>query len=102
MSPKAGQFVVTVVFQAKPEHRAQFRAAMLENAEASRTQEPGCRLFDVCESADGADIFLYEIYDDEAAFKAHLATGHFIHFNATVTSWVAEKRVVTYTLIATS
>jgi quinol monooxygenase YgiN len=41
----------------------------------------GCRQFDVCESADGSQIFLYEIYDSEAAFKAHLATDHFVRFN---------------------
>ena len=89
-------FAVTVVFVAKPEFRADFRVAMLENAQASRTREPGCRQFDVCESADGSTIFLYEIYDSEAAFKAHLATEHFLRFNATVTPWVAQKRVVTY------
>jgi autoinducer 2-degrading protein len=101
MSAQAGQFVVTVVFRPRPEFRAQFREAMLENAAASRTQEPGCRLFDVCESADGAEIFLYEIYDDEAAFKAHLASDHFKRFNATVTPWVADKRILNYRLIAT-
>ena len=89
-------FVVTVVFVAKPGHRADFRREMIANAEASRTREPGCRQFDVCESADGATIFLYEIYDDEAAFKAHLATDHYLRFNATVTPWITEKRVVTY------
>jgi autoinducer 2-degrading protein len=101
VSAHAGQFVVTVVFRAKPGFRGEFRAAMLENAAASRTREPGCRLFDVCESADGAEIFLYEIYDDEAAFKDHLASEHFKRFNATVTPWVAEKRIVNYRLIAT-
>jgi quinol monooxygenase YgiN len=101
MSPKPGPFVVTVVFRAKPEYRAQFRNEMLENAAASRTKEPGCRLFDVCESPDGADIFLYEIYDDEAAFQAHLATDHFKRFNATTAPWIAEKHVVKYQLIAT-
>ena len=89
-------FVVTVVFRAKPEHRAAFRAAMLENAEASRTREPGCRQFDVCESKDGSEIFLYEIYDDEAAFKTHLATDHFKRFDAQVRDWVAHKQVTTY------
>jgi quinol monooxygenase YgiN len=92
--------VVTVVFRAKPEHRDAFRQAMVENATASRTREPGCRQFDVCESADGAEIFLYEIYDDEAAFKAHLATDHFKQFDARTTPWCAEKRVVTYHRLA--
>ena len=92
-------YVVTVVFVARPEHREDFRRAMIENATASRTLEPGCRQFDVCENADGSEIFLYEIYDDEAAFKAHLATAHYLQFNAKVTPWVAEKRVTTYNLL---
>ena len=89
-------FVVTVAFRVKPEHRAAFREAILANAAASVAGEPGCSAFDVCEKADGSEIFLYEIYDDEAAFKAHLATGHFKRFDALVASWVAEKRVLTY------
>ena len=96
----ARPYAVAVIFRAKPEFRAEFRAAMIENAEASRTREPGCRRFDVCESADGATIFLYEIYDDEAAFKAHLATDHYQRFNATVTPWVAEKHVTPYALVS--
>ena len=92
--------VVTVVFVARPEHRDDFRRAMIENATASRERESGCRQFDVCESADGATIFLYEIYDDEAAFKAHLAADHYLKFNAKVTPWVAEKRVVTYNRVS--
>ena len=89
-------YAVTVVFVAKPESRADFREAMLENAQASRAREPGCRQFDVCESPDGAQIFLYEIYDSEAAFKEHLATQHFLRFNERTAPWVAEKRVATY------
>jgi quinol monooxygenase YgiN len=93
-------FAVTVVFVAKPEHRDEFRREMIANAEASRVREPGCRQFDVCESEDGTEIFLYEIYDDEAAFKAHLATEHYLNFNARTTPWVAEKCVVTHRRIS--
>ncbi|HUP97074.1 MAG TPA: putative quinol monooxygenase [Usitatibacter sp.] len=89
-------FVVTVVFRVKAEHRAAFRDAVLENASASVAHEPGCSVFDVCEKEEGSEIFLYEIYDDEAAFKAHLATDHFRRFDAQVAPWVAEKRVLTY------
>ena len=95
-------FVVTVVFVARPEHRDAFRKAMLENAHASRTREPGCRQFDVCEKPDGSEIFLYEIYDDEAAFQAHLATDHFKKFNAQTIEWVSDKRVTTYVRLAPS
>ena len=93
-------YVVTVVFIAKPEHRAEFRAAMLENAHASRTTEPGCRQFDVGETADGAEIFLYEIYDEEAAFKAHLATPHYKHFNTVTPPWVVLKKVTIFNRIS--
>jgi autoinducer 2-degrading protein len=89
-------YVVTVVFVAKPAHRDDFRRAMIENATASRELEPGCRQFDVCETADASEIFLYEVYDSEAAFKAHLASDHFKRFDARVKPWVDDKRVLTY------
>ena len=89
-------YVITVVFRAKAQHRAAFREAMIENATASRMREPGCRQFDVCEKDEGAEIFLYEIYDDEAAFKAHLATEHFRAFDAKVKPWVEQKHVLAY------
>ncbi len=92
--------VVTVVFVPRPEWRARFREAMIENATASRETEPGCRQFDVCESADGATIFLYEIYDDEAAFQAHLATGHYKRFDALTAAWLAEKKVAAFRKIS--
>ena len=41
-------------------------------------QEPGCRQFFVSRSEDNPDrFFLYEEYDDEAAFDAHRETPHF-------------------------
>ncbi|MEZ5842464.1 MAG: putative quinol monooxygenase [Hyphomicrobiaceae bacterium] len=94
-------YVVVVFFEAKPAHLAEFRHALLINARKSVEDEPGCRQFDV--AADPLDenaFFLYEIYDDEAAFKAHLATDHFKLFNEATAPWVASKRVLTYELIS--
>ena len=93
-------YVVSVVFVVKPEHRAEFRREMIANATASRTREPGCRQFDVCETPDGSEIFLYEVYDSEAAFKEHLATGHFRTFDATVKPWLEGKVVVAFNRIS--
>lgn len=89
-------FVVTVTFRIEPEFRGPFRDAILANSSTSVRDEPGCSVFDVCEKADGSEIFLYEIYDDEAAFKAHLATDHFKRFDAQVGPWVVDKRIVTF------
>jgi len=38
-------------------------------------------------------IFLYEIYDDHAAFEAHLASPHFHRFEVEAADMIAEKQV---------
>jgi quinol monooxygenase YgiN len=89
-------YVVTVLFEPKPEHAAAFRAAMLANAKVSRETEPGCRQFDVCVEADTGRTFLYELYDDRAAFEAHLAAAHFKAFDDAIRDWIARKDVKIY------
>jgi autoinducer 2-degrading protein len=86
-------FVIVVTFRIKPEHRAQFEQAILANAAESLASEPGCHLFDVCNDAVKDEIFLYEVYQDPAAFDLHLASPHFKAFDALSAPWVVEKRV---------
>lgn len=94
-------FIVVVFFEAKAAHAGEFKAAITENAEASVRNEPGCRQFDVSQPADDpASFFLYEVYDDEAAFQDHMASDHFKHFDAIATPWTASKKVLTYHRIA--
>ena len=93
-------YVVTVLFETKPEHAKTFRDEMLANAKVSRETEPGCRQFDVCVEAGTGRVFLYELYDDRAAFEAHLASAHFKAFDAQVRDWVARKDVRSYERIA--
>jgi len=89
--------VVTVVFTIHAAHYQAFMQAMVGNARTSLQDEPGCRQFDVCESpAQPGKVFLYEIYDTEADFQAHLATPHFLQFNALTAPWVAGKVVDVY------
>ena len=94
-------FAVIVFFEVKAAHVAEFQAAMTENAAASVRDEPGCSQFDVAQDPnDPASFFLYEIYDDEDAFKAHLETEHFKSFDAISAPWTASKKVLTYHRIA--
>ncbi len=87
-------YVVTVEFEIHPQHFAAFMPLMRENARASRENEPGCRQFDVCtDPARSNTVFLYETYDDRAAFDAHLASAHFKRFDAAIGEMVAAKRV---------
>ena len=94
-------YIVTVAFSAHEQHVADFRAAIADNAKASRERELGCRQFDVCVAADDpSTIFLYEVYSDRAAFDAHLASIHFQAFDALVKPWIRDKVVRIYERIA--
>ena len=90
-------YIVTVEFDLDPRFVAPFMEAMLENARKSKVLEAGCRQFDVCVSEDDPKKpFLYEVYDDRAAFEAHLATEHYRSFDTRVREWVRSKRVSFY------
>ncbi|HVM77372.1 MAG TPA: putative quinol monooxygenase [Stellaceae bacterium] len=87
-------YVVTVAFALKPESRDRFLALVRENAAKSVGTEKGCRRFDVCVPRDGsASVFLYEIYDDEAAFNAHMETAHFKAFSAATAEMVVSRGI---------
>jgi (4S)-4-hydroxy-5-phosphonooxypentane-2,3-dione isomerase len=85
---------LVVEFRIKPEHIDAFGAAIADNARLSRETESGCRQFDVCRnSAQPALFHLYELYDDEAAIQAHLASAHYQRMNAQTADWVESKSV---------
>lgn len=87
-------YVVTVEFEIHPPHWESFLALMRENARASIEREPGCRQFDVCTEATRSHaVFLYELYDDRAAFDLHLASDHYKRFDAAVREMVKSKAV---------
>lgn len=93
-------FVIIVNFRLKPGARATFRQLVEDNARASARAEPGCRRFDVLEPAGEPDIVtLYEIYDDRAAFDAHVRSAHFASFHAASGDLIAEKSVTEYDLV---
>jgi quinol monooxygenase YgiN len=93
-------FVVAAQFNIDPSHYAEFMTAIVDNARQSRQHEPGCLTFDVCADPTRSDqVFLYEVYRSEAAFEQHKRTGHFLHFQHKVTSWIVEKKVKLLNLV---
>ncbi len=91
------QFVIIVDFRLKPGAKAAFLRLINENARASCREEPGCRRFDVLATESEADrVMLYEIYDDRAAFDAHIKTRHFASFNEASAALVADKKVTEF------
>ncbi|MEM9060088.1 MAG: putative quinol monooxygenase [Pseudomonadota bacterium] len=92
-------YLVTVIFTAVDERAAAFSERVRQQAADSLT-EPGCQRFDVwVDPADPARTFLYEIYDDRAAFDAHLASEHFKAFDVEVAPWIIGKQVETGILL---
>ncbi len=90
-------YIVTVSFQIKPEHRAEFMPAMQANAADSVLLEPECHQFDVCVALDDpCRVFLYEVYESAAAFQVHLTMPHFQVFNSLSAAWVESKSVSIY------
>lgn len=93
--------VIVVEFQIKPAFIEAFGHAIIENARASREDEPGCRQFDVCRDPTDAKVFfLYELYVDAAAFDAHLASPHFSLMSEATAAWVERKTVRRYQRLA--
>ena len=89
-------FAVIVELKIKPGQSDAFMPLMRANAAASLREEPGCRQFDVCLDEDAASrVWLYEVYDDAAAFQAHLKTAHFKEFDESTTEMISDKRVST-------
>jgi (4S)-4-hydroxy-5-phosphonooxypentane-2,3-dione isomerase len=87
----AGMFVNAVDLDIVPAERDNFLAAIKENGAAAAT-EPGCKRFDILNlGSDPNHFFLYEVYDNEAAFRAHRETDHFKKYMATTGKMVAKR-----------
>ncbi|MDG4898727.1 putative quinol monooxygenase [Mesorhizobium sp. WSM4976] len=88
-------YAIIVDFVLVPGKQAEFRRLVDENARSSSNSEHGCRHFDVLESRGQADrIFLYEVYDDRAAFEAHVQSPHFSKFDRETAHLVTNKSVI--------
>jgi (4S)-4-hydroxy-5-phosphonooxypentane-2,3-dione isomerase len=84
-SPWQGVLALAVVINIKPGYRDRFVEALLDGAEGSVNNEPGCLRFDVLQDHEGPNrIYLYEVYKDEQALGAHRVAPHFTKWRETV------------------
>jgi autoinducer 2-degrading protein len=87
----AGMFVNAVDLDIVPTERDNFLAAIKENG-AAAAKEPGCKRFDILNlGSDPNHFLLYEVYDNEAAFKAHRETDHFKKYIAAAGKMIAKR-----------
>jgi quinol monooxygenase YgiN len=93
-------YAIIVDFLLVPGKRAEFRYLVDGNARASSKNEAGCRHFDVLESKAEADrVLLYEVYDDEEAFDAHVGSAHYREFERVSAPLVSNKSVIRCNLV---
>ena len=89
-------YAVTVTLEIAEGSMDPFMELMQENATASLRDEPGCQRFDVCINPGSSKVFLYELYDDQAAFKSHLQSPHFKRFDAATASMILDKTIACF------
>ena len=90
-------FVVVVEFTVRAEFIEPFQNRVMQQAQDSLQLEVDCHVFDVCTCSENKNrILLYEIYTDRTAFDDHLASAHFLDFNAAVQEWVSDKQLSTF------
>jgi quinol monooxygenase YgiN len=79
---KTGPAIVNVVtFTVPPAGMASFLRISKENSRTSLKEEPGCIGFDVLlPEGEPNTVMLIETYRDEAAYKSHRVTPHFLAF----------------------
>ncbi len=96
------RLVILVEFTLPAARLARFLELVQANARQSLASEPGCRCFDVSTAqGDGEPtVLLYEIYDDLAAFQAHLALDHVKAFLAVAKTLVTGQQIRRFDLLA--
>jgi autoinducer 2-degrading protein len=96
----AGVYIVAVDLDIVPSETAKFLEAMKENGELA-IKEGGCREFNITVLANNPNhVFLYEVYDTEAALAAHRSTENFKKFSAATANMISGRNVRAMSLIA--
>jgi quinol monooxygenase YgiN len=90
---REGSFVIIAEFEVKPEALERFLELATVDASQSVAKEPGCKQFDVTVDQAASRVVLYEVYDDQAAFDAHLQTPHLKAFRDGIEPLIVSRNV---------
>ena len=91
LAQSAHSYVNAVDVDILPGQIDNYLAALQENGAAS-VHEPGCRDFIITVSQkDPNHVFIFEVYDDTAAFEAHRQSDHFKEYAATTKDMIAKR-----------
>jgi quinol monooxygenase YgiN len=86
---KQEPYVRVAEIEIDPAQLDPYKAAVKEQIEAAVRLEPGVlALYSVSDKENPAHVFVFEMYADVAAYKAHLETAHFKKYKATTQDMV--------------
>ncbi|HSZ34980.1 MAG TPA: putative quinol monooxygenase [Puia sp.] len=78
-----------------------YKSALKEHAETAVRVEPGVfTLYAVYEKNNPTHVTVFEIYANEAAYKSHLQTPHFLKYKASTKDMVKSLELIETTPIA--
>src|ERR1700678_598831 len=93
-------YINAVDLDIAPDQIGAYMAAIKENGAAS-VKEPGCHQFSIAvQAANPNHVFIYEVYDNEAALQAHRQTEHFKKYAAITAKMVVERKATPLTPVA--
>ena len=85
---------VCVDFEIDPVSLDTVLALMQKNASVSLANETGCHQFDITQDPQNpTKLFLYELYEDAAAFETHKQARHYLEFNDAIRGMITAKSV---------
>lgn len=89
-----------VTIYMKPEYRDRLLQELRSDASGSEVNEPGCMMFNVAQDdADPNVLRLFEVYRDDPAVDAHVATPHFKRFDEATRDWQVKPYEVVSTTV---
>jgi len=89
--------VVVVFLEAEPGRQQELMEALRLHAVMSVEREEGCHRYDVSvDPLEGGVFLLYQLYEDEAAYRTHRELPHYADFRLLTDPWTRSRRVLTY------
>ncbi|WP_206367856.1 putative quinol monooxygenase [Sphingobacterium chungjuense] len=79
----------------EPSHFEEYKAILIEEAEASVRLEPGViSIFPMFEIENPTQVRILEIYANEEAYLSHLKTAHFEHYKTATAKMVISLNIL--------
>jgi quinol monooxygenase YgiN len=87
-------YVRVAEIEIDPSQLEAYKAAVKEQIEAAVRLEPGVlALYSVTDKDDPAHVFVFEMYADREAYKAHLETAHFKKYKVSTQDMVKSLKL---------